>query len=548
MTVIFFSFLIGLFVTLVLVPPLMRLAVPLKLTDIPDSRKVHLNVVPRCGGIAMSVGTLIPMVMWLPIDRRIGSLLAGGAIIVLFGIWDDRKNLKYQWKLAGQLIAVIVVMQGGFVLQHLPFAGLDPVSPFISYPITALFLLAITNAVNMTDGLDGLAAGCALLTLALIALLGAQGGGHEVVVIAIALMGSLVGFLRYNTHPAIVFMGDAGSQLLGFAIAVLTIYLLEFVHGALSPALPLLFLALPILDLLWVVSERLLARRSPFRPDRSHFHHKLLHIGFRHGEAVALVYLFHGTMVILALVLKYYSDTVVFTVLALFAVFVVGAFYWAKARDWTPQVVLGGDIRSFHKNRAWLDNLTWLSVAMTRGIAGAIGLFLIGGAVLAREVPMDVSVVSFALVAVLILAAGLLRPWTGTFTRIGLYVASVLIVSLITSNSDNFGIADQVVDLFFGLILADMAVFYYLNRSDFFRVTPQDLLVLLFAVVIPNLSPEILGEIPVGRFTFRLIILFYAVELLLNPSNSARDVQSYRLFRIAAPLSLLIIGFKGFVL
>ncbi len=446
MTEAFFSFIIGVFLTLVLVPPLMRLAVPLKLTDMPDGRKVHLGVVPRCGGIAMAVGALVPILMWLPIDRELGSLLAGAAIIVLFGIWDDRTDLKYQWKLAGQLVAVGVVIQGGVVLEHLPFAGLDPVSPFISYPITALFLLAITNAVNMTDGLDGLAAGCALLTLGLIALLGFQGEGFEVVIIAFALMGSLVGFLRYNTHPAIVFMGDAGSQLLGFSIAWLAIYLLENVHGALSPALPLLFLALPLLDVLWVVSERLLLRRSPFRPDRNHLHHKLLGIGFRHGEAVALIYLFHGAMVVLALVLKYHSDALMFLIFASLTLAIVVAYYWAKARGWSPHGAVTENIRSFHKIRTWLDSLAWLSVGAERGIAGAIGLFLIGGGIIAHEVPKDISVVSFALVGMLVLAAPLMRPWTGTFTRIGVYVASVLIAYLITPVPADVGIAERAID------------------------------------------------------------------------------------------------------
>ena len=271
----FFSFVLTLFVTLVTIPVLMRIAGWLRLVDIPDARKVHAVAIPRCGGIAIALGTAVPVLMWVPLDRATTSYLVAARIIVGFGVWDDVKPLHYGWKLLGQALAVGVVMAGGVVIEHVPFFGLDPAPIWVSYPLTALFLLGVTNAVNLFDGLDGLAGGCVLLTLSALAALAYLGQGFPVTLIVVAIAGSIFGFLRYNTHPASVFMGDAGSQFLGFTTAVLMILLIERCDHALIPGLALLLLGLPRLDTCTVTVQRLWAGRSPFSADRNHLHHKL---------------------------------------------------------------------------------------------------------------------------------------------------------------------------------------------------------------------------------------------------------------------------------
>ncbi len=248
---LFASFIIALFVTMVLVPPLMRVSGALKLVDVPTPRKAHPGPIPCSGGIAITVGVLVPALMWAPLDRPFLHLFIAALIVVLLGIWDDRTGIDYKWKFLGQLVAALVVIQGGIVIEHLPFFGLDRLPAYISIPVTVIFLVGITNAINMSDGLDGLAAGCALLTLGMIAILSHQAGGQSfVLLLTLSIMGSILGFLRYNTYPAIIFLGDAGSQFLGFIVAALTIYLFENLHGAFSPALPLLLLGVPILDAL----------------------------------------------------------------------------------------------------------------------------------------------------------------------------------------------------------------------------------------------------------------------------------------------------------
>ncbi len=154
-----YSFFIGLFVTMVLIPVLMRISGPGGILDYPNPRRVHDKRIPRVGGIAIAAGALASIVIWLPLEGIFLSYIVGGVIVLCVGIWDDIRPLDYKWKFLGQSIAVACVISGGLEFSHLPFFGLDPVPGYISYPITFLFLLGVTNAVNLFDGLDGLAGG-----------------------------------------------------------------------------------------------------------------------------------------------------------------------------------------------------------------------------------------------------------------------------------------------------------------------------------------------------------------------------------------------------
>ncbi len=271
-----YSFFIGLFVTMVLIPVLIRISGPAGILDYPNLRKVHDKPIPRVGGIAIAAGALASIVIWLPLEGIVLSYIVGGVIVLCVGIWDDIRPLDYKWKFLGQSLAVACVIAGGLEFSHLPFFGLDPVPGYISYPITFLFLLGITNAVNLFDGLDGLAGGCILVSFAVITALAYLANDMSIPIVALAISGGILGFLRFNAYPAIAFMGDAGSQFLGFTAAFLALLLTNEVNPALNPALPLLILGLPVLDTLSVIIRRILQRRSPFRGDRQHIHHRLL--------------------------------------------------------------------------------------------------------------------------------------------------------------------------------------------------------------------------------------------------------------------------------
>ncbi|MGI9385971.1 MAG: MraY family glycosyltransferase [Methyloligellaceae bacterium] len=549
-----FSFIGALFVTMVLVPPLMRLAAPLHLLDVPDERKIHTELVPRCGGLAIACGIALPLLMWLPKDAPILSLLAGALVVFLFGLWDDVRDLNYKVKLIGQILALIIVMKGGIVLVHLPFTGLDPAPLWLSYPATALFIIGITNAVNLSDGLDGLAAGCTLLTLAMIAFLAYQANGFPALLLALTVMGGILGFLRYNTFPAIVFLGDAGSQFLGFIAATLTIYLVERLNTALSPALPLLLLGLPIFDTVWVMALRLRRGRSPFHPDRNHIHHQFLGLGLKHYEAVSLIYALHGILICAAYYLRYQSDILIISGYLVFCLAVAGAIKYAISLGWRlhpPSPDSGGFVE---RRNLWLRRRTWLPAFTTQYLAFSVAVFLVAGALLVVHVPRDFVVVSVAAIVVVSAGSLFLKGYLRLLTRAGVYMSSVLLVFLFAEIPTEGWIDDFSINLYLVVSSVVLVLGIRVTRRDLFRVTPQDLLIVFFALVVPNLTSQYLVQYPIGEIVFRLLVLFYITEFLLNKEQIASGIEDgsvkitdfiNKLLRFSALLCLLILVLKG---
>jgi UDP-GlcNAc:undecaprenyl-phosphate/decaprenyl-phosphate GlcNAc-1-phosphate transferase len=549
-----FSFISALFVTMVLVPPLMRLAAPMHLLDVPDARKIHTELVPRCGGLAIASGILLPIVMWLPKDAAMSSVLSGALVIFLFGLWDDIKDLDYRVKLIGQIVALGIAINGGVVLTHYPFAGLDPVSVWFAYPATALIVLGVTNAINLTDGLDGLAAGCTLLTLAMIAFLAYQSNHTPVLLLALTVMGGILGFLRYNTHPAIVFLGDAGSQFLGFITAALTIFLVERVNQALSPALPLLLLGLPILDTLWVMTLRLSAGGSPFSPDRRHIHHQLLDLGFRQYEAVSLIYLLHGGLICAGFYLRYASDILVVSVYACFCLAVVAAIGWAKSTGWRLHRMHVVEEDELHRRNSWLRRIDWLPNAIGNTLTVCIVLFLVVGAFVVGRLQRDFVVIAVASVCALVAGSILLRGSHRWLSRAGVYMSSVLIVFMLAERPDTYWINYLTIDGLLVLMSVVLVLGIRVTRRDLFRVTPQDLLIVFFALVVPNLTSNFIAQYPVGEILFRLLVLFYVTEFLLNKNSNGQHEETKeketalyinRVLKYSAIACLLILVING---
>lgn len=538
----FFSFVVALFVTLVAIPPLMRFSRKLHLMDEPAPRKIHSRAVPRCGGIAIAIGTVLPILMWVPLNWTILSYLIGATTILSFGVWDDVSPLNYKWKFLGQSIAVIVAMQGGVVIQHVPFFGLDPAPSYVTYPLTVFFLLGITNAVNLFDGLDGLAGGCVLLTLSAIGVLAYESQGFPILVIALAAMGSVFGFLRFNTYPAFVFMGDAGSQFLGFTTAVLSILLLEEHYQALNAGLPLLLLGLPILDTLSVMTQRILARRSPFAADRNHLHHKILALAFTHYEAVCMVYIVQAVMVCSALAFRYESDSMVISVFALICAISMLSLHIAKAAGWRmrPDVPRG---KFIEKRNLWLRKKTWLPGFAVKYVRYAVAGFMVAGAFVPVRISTDLSVLALSVAGLSIAAIVLLKSRSLILLRLSAYLATVIAAYLIASweidsSAPSWILSSYLLSLTFILLIA-----IRVTRRDLFQVTPQDLLILFLALAVPNLSRSTLAQYQVGEVSIMLIVVFYASEFILT-----RDNSGYHTIRLCSLLSLGTIGVRGIFL
>lgn len=516
-----FSFIIAMFVTMVLIPPLMHWAEQARLVDMPDVRKVHTIPIPRVGGIAMLAGTLPPMLMWLAVDRLMAGMLAGMVIIFLFGMWDDRRNLDYRLKFLGQLLAIAVVVgHGGLTIQALPFVGPEAVPAYVSVPLTVLFLLGITNAINLADGLDGLAGGTTLLIFSALAVLAYVAGDRGMLLVTLAVMGSILGFLRFNTHPARVFMGDSGSQVLGFTVGVLALQMSQRVDPSLSPSLPVLLLGLPILDTLFVMGQRLWDGRSPFKPDRNHIHHRLLALGFNHYQAVFIIYVVQSALVTGAYFLRHQPDAVILGVYGLFCLGVV-AFFNHAARDGTRVRVLprvSGPLLAGLARHPSLGRLPCL-------VAGSsIPLYLVLNATLMDAVPGDVAVL--AGVMLLALAGTTLRHahqplvW---LERALVYVSATMMVYLSHLNGSPLAFLEDAVHVYYTALALAVLAGFVTARNQRFQVTTLDFLVVFLAFTIPNLPGVEMVATELGEGVAELVVLFYGIELALQTSQRNGD-------------------------
>jgi len=325
----FTTLLLSMFITIGLIPIMKGMAVKVDAMDVPGPRKVHTKPIPRIGGVAMAVGTLIPVLLWLPGNPLVQSITAGAGIIVVASAIDDIKPLGYKTKFIAQIFAAIVIIHfGGISIHNLGVLLPEgvPLPKVVSILLTLMVVVGVTNAINLSDGLDGLAGGITLLTFICIAYLVFRCEQIAIAIIAVAAAGAIFGFLRYNTHPAVIFMGDSGSQFLGFMAIVLPIALTQQ-NTPRSPYLPLIILGFPILDTLTVMTERLTKGRSPFVADKNHFHHKLMRVGMFHTEAVFTIYVLQTMLVITAIVFRYYSDWLFILIYIGFASVIVAGFF-----------------------------------------------------------------------------------------------------------------------------------------------------------------------------------------------------------------------------
>ena len=297
-----FVYLGSLFLALVITPVIIWLARHLKAADHPGVRTIHKKPIPRVGGVAIFVSMIGLIVLVLFLDNTIGqsfrsiqlrviTLLCAAAFMFVVGVIDDIKGLRARVKLLAQLAAAITVCAVGIRVQSVAIADwLTLDFGWFSWPLTLLWIVGITNAINLSDGLDGLAAGISAIVCGVIAIFAIYSGQVVMAVLMLALLGSLTGFLFFNFNPAKIFMGDSGSMFLGFTIASSSVMCATKSHALVGLALPVLVLGIPIFDTFFSMLRRFLERRSMFAPDRSHFHHRLLDLGLKQRHAVIVIY------------------------------------------------------------------------------------------------------------------------------------------------------------------------------------------------------------------------------------------------------------------
>ena len=275
-----------------IIPLVKKIAIHINALDIPNERKVHTIPIPRLGGLGIFVGFLIGYMIFGKSTVQMNSILIGSFIILLTGIIDDIKPINAKYKLLGQIFAsCVIVFYGNILLNNLTIWGLDINFGIFAYPITVLFIVACTNIINLIDGLDGLAGGISsIFYLSTIIICFFQSRFMELeLVLSLIMLGSTLGFLVHNFHPAKIFAGDSGALFMGFTIAVIS--LLGFKTTAITSIfIPLMILAVPILDTLFAIIRRLLKHQKITAPDKQHLHHQLLKMKFSHRNTVLIIY------------------------------------------------------------------------------------------------------------------------------------------------------------------------------------------------------------------------------------------------------------------
>lgn len=534
--VLFSAFLVALVVTMALIPPLMRVAERLSVMDTPNERKVHTEALPRIGGVAMVAGVCVPFVLWLPHSATVMAFLYALLVLLMFGAWDDCKELDYRLKFLGQFLAVFIIVFWGKVgIVVLPFAGMDPVPYWLAIPVTVLFLIGVTNAVNLSDGLDGLAAGVSLLSLGAIALLAKLADDYTTITACFVIAGAIFGFLRYNTYPARIFMGDTGSQFLGFTIGVLAIILTQQVNTALNPWLPLFLVGLPIVDTLFVMGKRISEGRSPFAADKNHMHHRLLSIGLAHYEAVSVIYVTQAVFLLTAFILRYHGDVVVLLAyLGLVGVALGGLLllqYTKPAVEW----------QRLSKHVVWLDNNSarvrrWSVTAIQCGIAA----YLLSGVLILSKIPVDIAISSLILLVILLIRLFWAERLRFLSLRLLVFPTVAFVAYLMHRDQAVMDLLPPALLISLLVILLVLMLLVIRSTKDqTFQTTPTDLLVIALAGGVGVLYQRGMIETSQAPVVLSIVVLFYAAELVMRHMR-----QTWNCFTVGIVLVLMLLSLR----
>lgn len=313
-------FFTALFLSLFVVPATIVLARKVGAVDHPKERSSHSIQTTRLGGLGIAASLVLSCLMFLPFNAFVWAFLTGLLVIIATGLIDDIAGIGPRWKFVGQIVAAgaFVGLGGGSLVNLGNFLGLGQITlDLLAIPFTIFCMVGAINAFNLSDGLDGLAAGLAAITAMFFAYFSWHIGAMDLLLVCVAMLGAVMGFLRYNSYPAKLFMGDCGSLTLGYVLAAL------LVSGSQRDGhhIPLvawaMVLALPLLDTLLVMARRMRYGHSPFLPDRTHLHHRLMTLGLAHPGVVAVMYAAMACFGVLALVLKGYPDWYAFAALGL---------------------------------------------------------------------------------------------------------------------------------------------------------------------------------------------------------------------------------------
>lgn len=322
------ALIIALLASFLLTPYIKQLAVKIGAVDKPDKRKVHTQVMPRLGGLAIYLAMMLAIVCSMPITRDLLGILLGGTWIVIVGVLDDKYSLPARVKLAGQVIAAVILVAFDVKIEWLnnPFGGYFYLE-YLSIPFTVFWVISFINVVNLIDGLDGLAAGVSGIASITVILVAVHQGYFPVATLTAALAGGIIGFIHYNFNPATIFMGDTGSMFIGYMLAAISIFGAVKSAATIALLVPAIALGLPIMDTAFAILRRYSNGRPIFQPDKGHLHHRLLAMGLSQRQAVLLMY---GISIVLCLAAFVLAEANVYVAAVVIVLILVGIAVGAK--------------------------------------------------------------------------------------------------------------------------------------------------------------------------------------------------------------------------
>lgn len=328
------SFVLALAVSYFMTPYVKSFAEKVGAIDVPrDARRIHDHPIPRMGGLAIFMGFVMSVIVFISFDTQVLGLLLGALIIAAMGAVDDIVGLRPLIKLAVQILAALVAIRCGIYFNVITNPNLmsynDTINMgLLSLPLTVIWIVGCTNAFNLIDGLDGLAVGVSAISSFTLLVVSLLVSGPNISFLLAALCGACIGFMPYNMNPAKIFMGDVGSQFLGFVLACVSVMGIFKLTAVITVLIPVMAMMLPLADTTFAFVRRILHGQSPFHADRGHFHHRLLAMGLSQKQAVAVLYGFSAVMGLVSVIIAGKDRDPVIRIFCLVAILVVVVLMW----------------------------------------------------------------------------------------------------------------------------------------------------------------------------------------------------------------------------
>lgn len=321
------AFIISLIITYISTPFIKKLSTYIGAVDLPNNRRINSRPIPNIGGVAIYLGFVVTIILFMPFVRVLMGMLLGGSFILLIGLIDDLYEISPRTKLVGQVLAAVILILFGIKIEFItnPFGGMIYLG-YWGIPFTILWIVGITNTVNLIDGLDGLAAGVSAIAALTLFFVGLQEGQVIAAIAAVSLAGSAMGFLRYNFNPAQIFMGDTGAMFLGYILAAVSVSGALKSAAAVTLVVPVLALGVPIFDTIFAIIRRIYNGKPIGEADHGHIHHRLLALGMTQRKAVTVVY---GISILLGMLALIINGSTLHDAILLLVAVLIGLVYGA---------------------------------------------------------------------------------------------------------------------------------------------------------------------------------------------------------------------------